>query len=75
MNLTLTDVLIYEIGYLYNGTRRMSQNSHNMNVFDRLAKKLQRDRTAKNEDYHQFNYIKDEVFKVKKIVWPCYEIK
>nr|SVE83769.1 EOG090X09JT [Daphnia pulex] len=39
----------------------MSQNSHNMNVFDRLAKKLQRDRTAKNEDYHQFNYIKDEV--------------
>ena len=32
--------------------------------FDRLAKKLQRDRTAKNEDYLQFNYIKDEVFKV-----------
>ncbi len=37
-----------------------------MNVFDRLAKKLQRDRTAMNEDYHQFNYIKDEVFKVTK---------
>ncbi|KAK4023678.1 hypothetical protein OUZ56_009077 [Daphnia magna] len=47
------------------GTRYMSQNTKTntstMNVFDRLAKKLQRDRTALNEDYHKYNYIKDEV--------------
>lgn len=39
-------------------------NTSTMNVFDRLAKKLQRDRTALNEDYHKYNYIKDEVFKM-----------
>jgi len=43
-------------------SQKAKTNSNNMNVFDRLAKKLQRDRTAVNEDYLQFNYIKDEVF-------------
>ena len=32
-----------------------------MNVFDRHAKKLQRDRTAMNKDYQLFSYLKDEV--------------
>nr|SVE77725.1 EOG090X09JT [Daphnia lumholtzi]SVE78352.1 EOG090X09JT [Daphnia lumholtzi]SVE78981.1 EOG090X09JT [Daphnia lumholtzi] len=43
----------------------MSQNTKtttsSMNVFDRLAKKFQRDRTTLNEDYQKYNYIKDEV--------------
>lgn len=33
-----------------------------MNVFDRQAKRLQRNRTALTEDYQVFNYLKDEVF-------------
>ena len=45
-------------------SQQSKANSNTMNIFDRLAKKLQRDQTAKNEDYLQFNYIKDEVFKV-----------
>nr|CAG4634919.1 EOG090X09JT [Alona affinis] len=32
-----------------------------MNVFDRQAKKMQRNRTALAEDPHVFNYLKDEV--------------
>ena len=32
-----------------------------MNVFDRQAKKLQRERAASRDDYHIFNYLKDEV--------------
>jgi len=33
-----------------------------MNVFDRTAKKRQRNVTALAGDYHVFNYLKDEVF-------------
>lgn len=47
-------------------TRHMSQNTKanasTMNIFDRLAKKAQKDRTALYEDYEKYNYIKDEVF-------------
>lgn len=32
-----------------------------MNVFDRQAKKIQRDHTALQENYQVFNYLKDEV--------------
>ena len=43
------------------GIRKMSQNN-TMNVFDRTAKKRQRNVTALAGDYHVFNYLKDEVF-------------
>jgi hypothetical protein len=43
-------------------SQKAKTSSNTMNVFDRCAKKLQRDRAAMNEDYHQFNYIKDEVY-------------
>ena len=33
-----------------------------MNVFDRKAKRLQRDRAAMAEDHNVYDYIKDEVF-------------
>ncbi len=43
----------------------MSQSTNQqggmMNVFDRQAKKMQKDRTALAGDYQTYNYIKDEV--------------
>lgn len=38
-----------------------------MNVFDRQAKKLQREAAALREDYRVFNYLKDEVMLMMKM--------
>ena len=57
-------MLVKYTGFLYYSTRKLSQNTGKgniMNVFDRHAKKLQRDRTAMNKDYQLFSYLKDEV--------------
>lgn len=35
--------------------------ANTMNVFDRKAKKMQRDRSASSSDYLVYNYLKDEV--------------
>lgn len=32
-----------------------------MNIFDRTAKKLHKDRAARAEDFETYNYLKDEV--------------
>lgn len=65
MNATsLIHVWVFVIGYLYYGARMMSQNvikGNMMNVFDRKAKRLQRESAATREDYRVFNYLKDEV--------------
>ncbi len=44
-----------------------------MNVFDRNAKRLQRNRTAQLLDYHVYDYLKDEV-RVCQHQVPCHYI-
>ena len=39
-----------------------------MNVFDRRAKKMQKNRTASLDDYHVYEYIKEEVILKMKMV-------
>lgn len=47
-------------GSLY-GVRHASQSDNVMNVFDRKAKRLQRNRTAWNDDHKKYDFLKEEV--------------
>ena len=42
-----------------------------MNVFDRSAKRIQRNRTALVENYAVYDYIKDEVLLISRLIEYC----
>lgn len=68
---TLLNTLINEHKHLCNGeflvrtkstkTKTASSVYRTMNIFDRKAKALQRERSAQRKDYHQVEHIKEEV--------------
>ena len=44
-----------------------------MNIFDRKAKKMHKDRTAKMADFETYNYLKDEVMMTYQLFYlPLY---
>lgn len=72
--LGLQERLLEKIKCLYNGDTIIVRNQSKapvtktatsvyniMNVFDRKAKALQRERSAQREDYHLYEYIKEEM--------------
>ena len=54
---------VWSLGHPFDGQRRQyaTQQETIMNVFDRKAKRIQKNRTAMREDFKVYDYLRDEV--------------